>query len=111
MYVSREAVGNVLILRPEGKLDGTNSAELESVLAVEITGGANQILLDFSALDYISSSGLRVIIASAKQLKRQEGLVALCQLNEHIQKVFKMSGFDTILAIETTRESALAAFF
>ena len=111
MNAITESIGDVLVVGPQGKLDGSNSRELENLLQSAIREGSSRILLDFSALDYISSSGLRVIIATAKLLKKNAGAVALCNLNDHILKVFQMSGFDTILDIEETRESALAAFF
>ncbi len=111
MNVTQESVGNVLVVGPVGKLDSNSAKDLESVLLKAMDGGAHRILLDFSSLVYISSSGLRVILATAKRLKKGEGRVALCRLNDNIQHVFAMSGFDTILDIEGSREAALSKYF
>ena len=111
MKVTQETIGNVLVVGPEGKLDGNSAKDLESVLLKAMEGGSHRILFDFSSLVYISSSGLRVILATAKQVKKQAGRVALCCLNDNIQQVFEMSGFNRILDIEGSREAALSKYF
>ena len=111
MNVTQETVENVLVVRPEGKLDRNNAQDLESVLLKAMDGGAYRILFDFSSLVYISSSGLRVILSAAKRVKKQAGRVALCRLNDNIQQVFEMSGFNRILDIEGSREAALSKYF
>lgn len=109
--VSEEALGEVFIVGPEGRLDGNGSKQLESVLLKAMDEGAIKILFDFSNLVYISSSGLRIILATAKRVKKQAGQIALCHLNDNIQQVFDMSGFSSILDIESSRGAALTAFF
>ena len=111
MNVTQKTVGNVLVVGPEGRLDGNSAKDLESVLLKAMDGGAHRILFDFSSLVYISSSGLRVILATAKRVKKRAGRVALCRLNDNIQQVFEMSGFHTILDIEGSREAALSKYF
>ena len=75
MNVTQETVGNVLVVGPEGRLDGNSAKDLESVLLKAMEGGAHRILFDFSSLEYISSSGLRVILATAKRVKKGAGRV------------------------------------
>ena len=111
MYVTQETVGNVLVVELEGRLDSNSAKHLESVLLKAMDGGAHRILFDFSSLVYISSSGLRVILATAKRVKKQSGRVVLCRLNDNIQQVFEMSGFSRILDIEGSREAALSKYF
>ena len=109
--VTEEMIGDVLVVGPEGRLDGNTSKDFESTLENAIDSGCGRILVDFSSLDYISSLGLRVILATAKRLKKEQGKVALCQLNDNIRQAFEISGFNAILDIEDSREDALAAFF
>ncbi len=111
MNVTQETVENVLVVGPEGKLDSNSARDLESVLLKAMDGGTHKILFDFSSLLYISSSGLRVILATAKRVKKQAGSVALCCLNDNVQKVFEMSGLNRILDIEGSREAALSKYF
>ena len=110
MNVTQEQVGDVLVVGPGGRLDGHSSRDLESVLSAAVDDGSRQILVDFSALEYISSSGLRVILATAKRLKKSQGDVILCQLNDNIRQVFEMSGFHTILNIQSSREAGISSF-
>ncbi len=111
MNVTQETVGDVLVVGPEGKLDTNSAKDLESVLLKAMDGGAHRILLDFSSLVYISSSGLAVILSAAKRIKKQAGRVALCRLNDNLQKVFELSGLHRILDIEGSREAALSKYF
>jgi anti-anti-sigma factor len=109
--IGQETIGDVLIVGPNGKLDGNGAKDLENALLSSMDDGATRILFDFSELAYISSSGLRVILVTAKRVKKESGCVALCELNDHIRQVFDMSGFSSILNIESSREAALTAFF
>ena len=111
MNVIQETVGEVLVVGPEGKLDGTSAGDLEEVLQSAIDKGSMEILIDCSSLAYISSSGLRVILKAAKRLNKANGKVALCRLSDNVEQVFQISGFSTVLDIDSTREAALAAFF
>lgn len=96
----------VQIVRPQGRLDGTNSPTLEKQILTIIDGGSRRLLLDLGGLQYISSAGLRMALVVAKRMKASGGQLALCSLNPQIAEVFKISGFDTILDIHPSAESA-----
>ena len=74
-----------------------------------VGSGDRRLIVDFSRLDFISSSGMRVLLIAAKALKAGEGTLVLCAMKNHIEEVFRISGFDRIIPIEESRESALAA--
>ncbi|MEO8838425.1 MAG: STAS domain-containing protein [Herbaspirillum sp.] len=105
-----EQSGAVLIVSPEGQLNSGNAAVAEAEILGYLTGGANQLLLDLSELDYISSAGLRVVLVAAKRLKQSAGQLVLCGMRPHIREVFDISGFLTILNVTETREQALQEF-
>ena len=65
------------------------------------------MVMDFEALAYISSAGLRVILKTAKDLKRREGNLILCAMQDYVREVFEISGFDTFLPIVPTTVEAL----
>ncbi len=75
-----------------------------------IDAGTSKILINFAALEYISSAGLRVLLATAKKLKASGGDLKICSLNDTVQEVFDISGFSSILAVSANREEALASF-
>jgi len=66
------------------------------------------MIIDFENLDYISSAGLRIILKTAKELKRNHGDIVLCAMQDYVKEVFEISGLDTFLSITQTMEQALA---
>lgn len=101
---------NIKIFSPAGRLDSNNSAAFEKEILAALDAGENQILLDFSDLAYISSAGLRVVLLTAKKTKASSGKLVLCNLNESINEVFIVSGFNSILDIQANQETALTRF-
>lgn len=95
MEISKTENGKELILAVKGRIDTTNSSELENaLLGVE---NYESLVLDFSELEYISSVGLRIILSTHKKMK---GNLKIRHPNEFIQEVFDLTGFTTILNIE-----------
>ncbi len=109
MQFSTEKEGNTLIVLLDGRIDGTNAREFEEQILEQIGTGVDDVVIDFSHLNYISSAGLRAILVIAKDLKKRSSKLELCAISEHIHEVFKVSGFDQILSINDTRAKALAA--
>ena len=66
--------------------------------------------MNFEKLDYISSAGLRVLLAAAKQLKGIDGELRICSLNEVVREVFDISGFTTIFKVFGSESEALDGF-
>jgi anti-anti-sigma factor len=91
-----------------GHLDTTTSSDLEKSLQEILAKPASKILIDFSTLDYISSSGLRVFLIAAKQVKKSGGKLVLCKMQEFIKNVFAISGFLQILEVVDDCEAAMA---
>jgi stage II sporulation protein AA (anti-sigma F factor antagonist) len=90
-----------------GSLDAGTAAELEGQLAGLGRDGTAPMILDLAALDYVSSAGLRVLLSTAKQLKRADRPLALCSLTHAVAQIFEISGFSTILTIAPDRPTAL----
>ena len=68
------------------------------------------MIFNFKDIDYISSAGLRVILKATKALKREEGKIMLCDMQDYVKEVFEIAGFDTFLPIVPTMDDALKAF-
>ena len=107
--VAEERNDDVLVLLPVGRLDSGNARSFESVVMDHVSSGERRLIVDFSRLDFISSSGMRVLLIAAKALKASEGTLVLCAMKNHIEEVFRISGFDRIIPIKESRESALVA--
>lgn len=88
--------------KPVGRLDGDNAGSHEQALLalVNDSEGVQQLTVDLSELDYISSAGLRVLLVAAKAAKRKGGTVVLSAPKASILEVLKISGFDKILPVQ-----------
>jgi anti-anti-sigma factor len=97
MSIITSSNNGVFIIMPDTRLDTNTSPEAEQLIMAAIESGENKIIIDFSKTDYISSSGLRVILKTAKILKPKNGKTALCNTNKQIYEVLEISGFLSVL--------------
>ena len=81
-----------------GRLDTTTAPDLEKELK-ESLDGVTALTIDMTALEYISSAGLRVLLSTQKIMNRQ-GKMRVTHVNETIQEIFEVTGFSDILTIE-----------
>lgn len=109
MDLGESRTGTTLVLAPSGRLDGRSTPAFEEKLLACIAAGERSILIDCSRLDYISSMGLRTVLTASKRLNDADGRFALCALNANLGEVFRVSGFDTLIAIHPDAAAALAS--
>lgn len=98
MVIQKTKNGSALTLALEGRLETTTAPELEAVLKEELDG-LTALMFDFSKLEYISSAGLRVILAAQKAMSKQ-GSMKVVNVNDIITEIFEITGFSEILTIE-----------
>lgn len=98
MTISKEQQGSSLILSLEGRLDTTTAPQLEAEIKSGLDG-VDELTLDFSQLEYISSAGLRVLLSAHKAMSRKGGMKVI-NANEIVMEVFTVTGFSDILTIE-----------
>jgi len=106
MQVTEQVQDGVRIVRPEGRLDTTTAPDFEKQLIAGLEAQVIPLVLDFSALDYISSAGLRVVLMASKQMKARNSKMALCALNRNVREVFDISGFLQILQVYDSLDQA-----
>ena len=106
--IQQEQQGAVRILALSGRLDTETSADLELALADLQAAGATHFLIDMADIGYVSSAGLRVLLALAKQLDGGRGSLRLCGLNAAVMQVFDVAGFSKLFLIYPTRDAALS---
>ncbi len=95
MTIQKTVVGGAVTIALEGRLDTTTSPELEVALK-EVLPAATELVFDLTALAYISSSGLRVLLMAQKQMNKQ-GTMVIKGVNEIVMEVFEVTGFSDIL--------------
>ncbi len=98
MEIKKTKNGNELNIAVEGRLDTTTAPLLEAELKQNISG-IEKLVLDFSALEYLSSAGLRVLLSAQKVMNRQ-GEMVVKNVNDTIAEIFEVTGFADILTIE-----------
>ncbi len=82
----------------EGRLDTVTAPELEQTLR-ESLDGVDELTLDFEKLEYISSAGLRVLLAAQKAMNKQ-GDMKCIHVSDAVNEIFEVTGFSDILTIE-----------
>ena len=110
MEITIRETDGVRIVAFTGNLDTNTAPEAEGQINELLEAGADKILINFENLNYISSAGLRVLLATAKKLLVSGGSLKICSLNKTVQEVFDISGFSTILSLGPNETDALAAF-
>ena len=98
MTIEKNINGAAATLKIVGRLDTSTAPELEATID-GCVAGLKELVLDCSALEYVSSAGLRVIL-KAQKLMNAQGAMKLTQVNESIMEVFDITGFADILTIE-----------
>ncbi len=98
------------IIRPHGRLDAARSPALEQELRQHLAQGHNNLIVDMGATSYISSNGLRVLLAIHKAAQQNEGRLVLCSLSARLMEIFEMVGFDKVFEIYDERAAAEQSF-
>lgn len=98
MVINKTQEGSKVELKVEGRLDTTTAPELEEAFE-GCKEGTEELVFDFSELEYISSAGLRVLLAAQKTMNKQ-GKMIIRNANDVIMEVFDITGFVDILTIE-----------
>ena len=98
MNISKIPEGDKLTVKIEGRLDTTTAPELENELKASYDG-VKELILDVSAMEYISSAGLRVLLSAQKTMAKQ-GNMTVKNVSADIMEIFDVTGFVDILNIE-----------
>lgn len=98
LNIEKKATGKNLNIALEGRLDTTTAPELETIVRTGLDG-AELLTFDFAKLEYISSAGLRILLAAQKIMNKQ-GKMVVKNVSEEVKEIFEVTGFSDILTIE-----------
>ena len=98
MTVTTNLEGTRLTVTAEGKLGTTSAPELEKAVKNNISG-VTELVFDFEKLEYIASAGLRVLLSSAKVMKKQ-GTMKIINVTGSVMDVFTFTGMTDVMDIE-----------
>ena len=99
LNISKEIENGKCTLTLEGRLDTVTAPDLEKEMPA-VVEEANELIMDFEKLEYISSAGLRVLLMAHKTMAKKGGLKVV-RVNETIMEIFEVTGFADILTVET----------
>ena len=99
MTINKTLDGATLTMAIEGRIDTQTAPELEAVIKDSIEG-VEQLVLDFAQVGYISSAGLRTVLAAQNWMDAKKGTMVIRNAAKVILNVFKVTGFDTFLTLE-----------
>jgi anti-sigma B factor antagonist len=107
MEINQTCIDNVPVVSVSGRIDAATSKDLEIILSDLIYQNKSEIVLDLEGVTYISSVGLRVLLAAQKKVRTKKGGVKLVSLQPFVREVFEMTGFDRLFSIHSSQSEAL----
>ena len=108
--INTRVVGPVLVIDLQHKLDTQTSAPTQEALLQQLQDQPQQVLVTLTALEFVSSAGLRVILRAAKQVRGYKGALKVSGASGMVKEVLEISGFDSLLDLYDSEEQALASF-
>jgi len=108
MDIRETRSGAVVVLALSGRLDGFSAPALEAQINRILSESVKRVVFDCSGLEYISSAGLRVFLATAKQLQAAGGRCGFAALSAEVRNIFRLSNFLELLEIHSTVADASA---
>lgn len=97
----------IICITVKGRTKESHTAEFEKMVKQIVEGEKRRLLFDFSALEYLRSSFLRVILNAVKQINQKHGKVVLCSLNGYVKEIFDVNTLNNNISITESVESAL----
>lgn len=112
MKLTCREIQSVRVLEVSGRLDHARTPEFEAALVPHLeqcTATGTPLVLDLSWLEYVSSIGLRALMLAARQVKAQNGGIALAALTPVVAEVFRIGRFDLVFSLYDRVDAAVAA--
>ncbi len=110
MEIIGKKIDSVSIISLGGRLDANASGELEQKLNALVEADEVRLVVSLEKLDYISSSGLRVLLAVLKSVRKREGDIKLACMKPSIKEVFDIAGFSQLFSVYDLEDVAIQAF-
>ena len=107
MEIIRSLINNIPVLSVSGKIDAVTSKDLEEALIRLIEEDKKHLVVNMEKVEFLSSSGLRVLMASLNKLKHKDGDLKLAALQPFVKDVFFMTGANRFFSIYPSQEEAI----
>jgi anti-sigma B factor antagonist len=110
MEITVKQMKRVDLVEVSGRVDSSNAADLGTALSERITKGTLNVVVDLAKVDYMSSGGLRELVAGLKRVKKDGGDLRLANPSERVREVLQLAGLDSIFQIFDDQVQAVASF-
>jgi anti-sigma B factor antagonist len=110
MAINIEQLDRVTIVGPTGFVDAVTANLLADVLSGQLQAGHALLVVDLDQLEYMSSSGLRVLLAALKDARQQGGDLRLARARAEVRQILEMSGFNKVLQVYPTLPDAVGSY-
>jgi len=110
MDIKAEHQEKVTIVVLSGEIDALSASKVAAFLDRQLRAGKNQLVADLSQLSFMSSAGLRALLAALKETRHQKGDLRLAAARDNVHEVLKMSGFTGLFQVFPTVEAAVTSF-
>jgi anti-sigma B factor antagonist len=104
-----EKIGKHVLVKLSGRLDITQSDEVETSLSKDIQTGDGDMIINLSQISYISSSGIRIFVGMVRELGRQGRKLKLCNITPPVKKVFDVVELLDLFDVYQTEDDAIAS--
>jgi anti-sigma B factor antagonist len=108
MEITERRTADIVTLSLSGKLNTTTAKAFEERIVRHIESGNRRFIIDLAQLDYISSSGLRVLVSASQRLANENGKIVLCSLKDPVREVFKIVGFLSVFPAYGSHDEAIS---
>ncbi|RMH00058.1 MAG: anti-sigma factor antagonist [Chloroflexi bacterium] len=110
LNISVESLKRVDLITVSGRIDSSNVTELEDALNNSLQNGRFNLVLDMADVNYISSAGLRAIVAALRDCSKRGGGVRIARPSDRVQEVLSLAGLDSLFPIYEDTVSAVGSF-
>jgi anti-anti-sigma factor len=111
MKMTTRTHNDVTILYPEGKITlGDGDQELGEAVRTTLDQGSRKVLINFSKVSYLDSSGVGELVGCFTSIKNKGGELKICGMNSRIFSLITMTSLHSVFDVKDTEEESLAAF-
>lgn len=98
----------VCVVTLSGRIDSTNANDLMNRLTALIASGEKSIVVDFTAVLYLTSAAFRALLVATDEAERNAAKFVLCSLGGHVRELFEMGGLLEVFTVHPSRAEAVA---
>lgn len=96
------------VVEVSGEVDVYTAPQLDEQLSTLVEGGSYKLIVDLSAVEFLDSTGLGVLVKALKRVREHDGSLAVITATDRISKVFRITGLDTAISLHSSVDEAVA---